>query len=77
MCKTVFRTKILFVVGETFNDIIDSFQKELVVKYSVKDDVAHCKNKESLMVYLATWMYQPFLSCDLLVESLLLETGLR
>uniref|UniRef100_A0A8C2PZQ9 Uncharacterized protein n=1 Tax=Cyprinus carpio TaxID=7962 RepID=A0A8C2PZQ9_CYPCA len=53
--------------------------QELALKKTILQELAHTSNPELSMVYLSSWLYQPYTedSGQLLLESLLLETGHR
>lgn len=65
--------------NQVFQDIYDAYSKEFLLKNSIKEDVAHCSTKESLIYHIVCWNSQPFLknNCPLLIESLMYEASLR
>nr|AGM32394.1 cyclin-dependent kinase 2-interacting protein-like protein [Coptotermes formosanus] len=65
--------------GQVSEEVYKAYKLELAAKNRVKNNIAHCCTKEALMYYTATWVHQPYIDShvDLLVESLLQETGHR
>ncbi|XP_025967101.1 cyclin-dependent kinase 2-interacting protein isoform X2 [Dromaius novaehollandiae] len=57
----------------------EMYKKELQLKQTIVQDIAHSADQDLLMVYLSSWLYQPYIenSSKLLLESMLLETGHR
>ena len=55
------------------------YQKELSVKKSIMENVAHSANRDTLMAYAAVWLHQPYIEqeSEALIEAMILETGLR
>ncbi|XP_067151095.1 cyclin-dependent kinase 2-interacting protein isoform X3 [Apteryx mantelli] len=55
------------------------YKKELQLKQTIVQDIAHSADQDLLMVYLSSWLYQPYIdnSSKLLLEAMLLETGHR
>ncbi|XP_034247267.1 cyclin-dependent kinase 2-interacting protein-like isoform X2 [Thrips palmi] len=64
--------------NQAFQDIFKAYSKELSLKKAIKEDVAHCSTKESLIYHITCWTSQPFIdnTCHLLLVSLFCETGL-
>lgn len=65
--------------GNSYKDILSAYSNELSLKTTIKEEIAHCSRKESLVAYITSWTLQPFItkSCGLLCESIFLETGVR
>ncbi|XP_069694097.1 cyclin-dependent kinase 2-interacting protein-like isoform X1 [Periplaneta americana] len=65
--------------GEVSEEILEAYKCELKIKNKVKRTIAHSTSIEALMYYTALWVHQTDVDSkiDLLVESLLLETGHR
>uniref|UniRef100_A0A669PBM6 Cyclin dependent kinase 2 interacting protein n=1 Tax=Phasianus colchicus TaxID=9054 RepID=A0A669PBM6_PHACC len=57
----------------------EMYKKELQLKQTIVQEIAHSANQDLMMVYLSSWLYQPYLdnSSKLLLEAMLLETGHR
>ncbi|NXY81713.1 CINP protein, partial [Alcedo cyanopectus] len=57
----------------------EMYRKELELKQTIVAEIAHCAEQDLMMVYLSSWLYQPYLenSSKLLLEAMLLETGHR
>ncbi|XP_072786545.1 cyclin-dependent kinase 2-interacting protein isoform X2 [Taeniopygia guttata] len=57
----------------------EMYKKELQLKQTIVQDIAHCADQDLMMVYLSSWLYQPYIenSSMLLLEAMLLETGHR
>ncbi len=64
---------------EVSSKLYESYKQELALKKTILQELAHTANADLSMVYLSSWLYQPYLedSGKLLLESLLLETGHR
>ncbi|XP_075782659.1 cyclin-dependent kinase 2-interacting protein isoform X2 [Pelodiscus sinensis] len=57
----------------------EMYKKELQLKQTIVQEIAHTADQDLMMVYLSSWLYQPYIenSSKLLLESMLLETGHR
>ncbi|XP_068803193.1 cyclin-dependent kinase 2-interacting protein isoform X1 [Struthio camelus] len=57
----------------------EMYKEELLLKQTIVQDIAHSADQDLLMVYLSSWLYQPYIenSSKLLLEAMLLETGHR
>ncbi|XP_055651422.1 cyclin-dependent kinase 2-interacting protein isoform X2 [Falco peregrinus] len=57
----------------------EMYKKELQLKQTIVQEIAHSADQDLLMVYLSSWLYQPYIenSSKLLLEAMLLETGHR
>ncbi|XP_072195488.1 cyclin-dependent kinase 2-interacting protein isoform X1 [Excalfactoria chinensis] len=57
----------------------EMYKKELQLKETIVQEIAHSTDQDLMMVYLSSWLYQPYLdnSSKLLLEAMLLETGHR
>lgn len=57
----------------------EMYKKELQLKQTIVQDIAHCADQDVMLVYLSSWLYQPYIenSSMLLLEAMLLETGHR
>ena len=53
------------------------YRDELDVKKSVVENIAHAPDRDTLMMYTAVWLHQPYIDNTELLESLLAETGLK
>uniref|UniRef100_A0A8C1XMW4 Cyclin-dependent kinase 2 interacting protein n=1 Tax=Cyprinus carpio TaxID=7962 RepID=A0A8C1XMW4_CYPCA len=64
---------------EVSSKLYESYKQELALKKTILQELAHTANADLSMVYLSSWLYQPYIedSGKLLLESLLLETGHR
>ncbi|PNF17813.1 hypothetical protein B7P43_G05806 [Cryptotermes secundus] len=65
--------------GQVSEEVYEAYALELRAKNRVKNNIAHCSTKAAIMYHVATWVHQPYIdtNVDLLVESLLHETGHR
>ncbi|XP_048047427.1 cyclin-dependent kinase 2-interacting protein [Megalobrama amblycephala] len=65
--------------AEVSSKLYESYKQELALKKTILQELAHTSNADLSMVYLSSWLYQPYIedSGKLLLESLLLETGHR
>ena len=54
------------------------FEKELEIKRTVLENVAHTDSRDLLMTYSACWVHEPFIAKDkeFLIDSMLREVGL-
>lgn len=59
--------------------LLDMYSKEVKLKQTIVQEIAHTTNQDLLMVYLSSWLYQPYIeyTSKVLLESMLLETGHR
>lgn len=57
----------------------DMYKKELELKQTIVQEIAHTGDQNLMMVYLSAWLYEPYVdnNTKLLLESMLLETGHR
>ncbi|XP_076305836.1 cyclin-dependent kinase 2-interacting protein [Tachypleus tridentatus] len=64
---------------QSARDLFCQYQKELKVKKCVVEEVAHLHERDTLMFFVSSWTYQPYIedSSQLIVESMVVETGLR
>lgn len=55
------------------------YQKELLLKRTVTEELAHAVDHDLTLSYLSMWLHQPYVETNstLLLESMLLETGHR
>lgn len=55
------------------------YRKELDLKEKLFPHFTRTRDRNELMVYLSLWLHEPYLSDekDVLLESMLIETGLR
>ncbi|XP_069494201.1 cyclin-dependent kinase 2-interacting protein [Ambystoma mexicanum] len=69
-------TKYFYEVSLKLSDM---YRKELQLKQTIVEEIAHTGDHDLMMVYLSSWLYQPYIdtSIKLLLESMLLETGHR
>ncbi|XP_054827973.1 cyclin-dependent kinase 2-interacting protein [Eublepharis macularius] len=59
--------------------LLEMYSKELKLKETIVQEMAHTSDQDLSMVYLSSWLYQPYVeqSSKVLLESMLLETGHR
>ncbi|XP_053331578.1 cyclin-dependent kinase 2-interacting protein [Spea bombifrons] len=64
---------------ETSVKMSEMYKKEISLKRTIVEQIAHTTDQDLLMVYLSCWLYQPYIdsSIKVLLESMLLETGHR
>ncbi|KAK6180945.1 hypothetical protein SNE40_008906 [Patella caerulea] len=77
--EVFFKTWNLHDFSQTVSEICEMFEKELKLKKCLIENIAHSDTRKLLMFYSAAWIHQPYISTqlDFLVDSLLLETGLK
>ncbi|KAM9354748.1 cyclin-dependent kinase 2-interacting protein isoform 2-T2 [Pholidichthys leucotaenia] len=65
--------------GAVSRVLFDSFSEELKLKQTILQELAHTSSSDLCMVYLSSWLHQPFIPTHtrLTLEALLLETGHR
>uniref|UniRef100_A0A8C8S8N9 Cyclin dependent kinase 2 interacting protein n=1 Tax=Pelusios castaneus TaxID=367368 RepID=A0A8C8S8N9_9SAUR len=79
-CRTsLFHTWPTTYFYEVSFKLSEMYKKELLLKQTVVQEIAHAADQDLMMVYLSSWLYQPYIenSSKLLLESMLLETGHR
>ncbi|XP_067411132.1 cyclin-dependent kinase 2-interacting protein isoform X2 [Emydura macquarii macquarii] len=79
-CRTpLFHTWPTTYFYEVSFKLSEMYKKELLLKQTVAQEIAHTADQDLMMVYLSSWLYQPYIenSSKLLLESMLLETGHR
>ncbi|KAJ7345200.1 hypothetical protein JRQ81_001150 [Phrynocephalus forsythii] len=59
--------------------LLEMYSKELKLKQTIVQEIAHTTDQDLLMVYLSSWLYQPYIenTSKVILESMLLETGHR
>ncbi|XP_073980901.1 cyclin-dependent kinase 2-interacting protein-like isoform X2 [Rhodnius prolixus] len=63
---------------ELSSKILSMYDKELQMKLYIKENIAHTKYEENLLLYQTIWVQQPYIeNLDLQVEAMLKETTLR
>ncbi|XP_045633148.1 cyclin-dependent kinase 2-interacting protein isoform X5 [Ursus americanus] len=64
---------------EVSRKLSDMYRKELLLKRTVTEELAHAADRDLALSYLSMWLHQPYVETDskLLLESMLLETGHR
>ncbi|XP_062947267.1 cyclin-dependent kinase 2-interacting protein [Cynocephalus volans] len=64
---------------EVSQKLSDMYRKELLLKRTVVEELAHTVDHDLILSYLSMWLHQPYLESDsqLHLESMLLETGHR
>lgn len=64
---------------EVSRKLSDMYSKELRLKRTVVEQLAHTADRDLALSYLSMWLHQPYLEggSRLLLESMLLETGHR
>uniref|UniRef100_A0A4W4GD46 Cyclin-dependent kinase 2 interacting protein n=1 Tax=Electrophorus electricus TaxID=8005 RepID=A0A4W4GD46_ELEEL len=75
----LFQTWSMQQFAEVSSRLYDVYKQELALKQTILQELAHTTNMDLSMVYLSSWLYQPYIedSSKLLLESLLIETGHR
>ncbi|GLV46382.1 uncharacterized protein CBL_20724 [Carabus blaptoides fortunei] len=65
--------------SEVCERISQAYRQEYKLKYLIGENIAHVSGKDKLMLYAASWTYQPYIDSDIemCLESLLTETGHR
>lgn len=64
---------------EISSKLFDAYKQELALKQIVVNEIAHISDPNLSLVFLSSWLYQPYIEDinKVLLESLLLETGHR
>ncbi|XP_053226149.1 cyclin-dependent kinase 2-interacting protein isoform X1 [Podarcis raffonei] len=64
---------------EVSGKLLNMYSKELKLKQTIVQEIAHTADQDLLMAYLSSWLYQPYIenTSQVLLESMLLETGHR
>lgn len=64
---------------EVSRQLSDMYGKELRLKRTITEELAHTTDHDLTLSYLSLWLHQPYVESDskLLLESMLLETGHR
>lgn len=66
------------ILVELSSKILSMYDKELQMKLYIKENIAHTKYEENLLLYQTIWVQQPYIeNLDLQVEAMLKETTLR
>ncbi|XP_072031363.1 cyclin-dependent kinase 2-interacting protein-like [Amphiura filiformis] len=75
----LFKTWPVEYFYENSMELEDMYCKELKVKRTVVQDIAHQTNRDVLMTYMSTWQHQPYIEdkATTLLESMLHESGHR
>ncbi|XP_065449712.1 cyclin-dependent kinase 2-interacting protein isoform X3 [Chrysemys picta bellii] len=79
-CRTpLFHTWPTAYFYEVSFKLAEMYKKEIQLKQTIVQEIAHTADQDLMMVYLSSWLYQPYIenSSKLLLESMLLETGHR
>ncbi|XP_032633292.1 cyclin-dependent kinase 2-interacting protein isoform X4 [Chelonoidis abingdonii] len=79
-CRTpLFHTWPTTYFYEVSFKLTEMYKKEIRLKQTIVQEIAHTADQDLMMVYLSSWLYQPYIesSSKLLLESMLLETGHR
>ncbi|XP_012274728.1 cyclin-dependent kinase 2-interacting protein [Orussus abietinus] len=77
--KNLFLTWPIEKYGHVAEIIYNAYKNEVAVKYSILENVAHDHRESAKMLHLAMWVRQVEIpeNINLLLESMLLETGFR
>ncbi|XP_053156441.1 cyclin-dependent kinase 2-interacting protein [Hemicordylus capensis] len=77
--RPLFHTWLTSYFYDVSIKLIEMYSKELKLKQTIVQEIAHTVDQDLLMVYLSSWLYQPYIenSSKVLLESMLLETGHR
>lgn len=64
---------------EVSRELSAMYWKELLLKRTIVEELAHTVDHDLTLSYLSMWLHQPYVESDskLLLESMLLETGHR
>ncbi|XP_059230012.1 cyclin-dependent kinase 2-interacting protein [Mustela nigripes] len=64
---------------EVSRKLCDMYQKELLLKRMITEELAHAADYDLTLSYLSMWLHQPYVETNstMLLESMLLETGHR
>ncbi|XP_077632612.1 cyclin-dependent kinase 2-interacting protein [Crocuta crocuta] len=64
---------------EVSHKLSDMYRKELLLKRTITEELAHTVDHDLTLSYLSMWLHQPYVEADsrLLLEGMLLETGHR
>ena len=66
-------------LGEVAETIYEAYHMEVKLKRKLLENVAHNCTESWKMLHLAAWVYEPFITENLIIllDSLLIETGHR
>ena len=69
----------ILVTDDTGKELLQMYQKELSLKVTISQNVAHCTDRKLMMTYTAAWLHEPYIEdrATLLLEGLLKETRHR
>ncbi|XP_048830922.1 cyclin-dependent kinase 2-interacting protein isoform X2 [Brienomyrus brachyistius] len=75
----LFQTWPVTHFDEISSKLFDAYKQELNLKQIVVNEIAHISDPNLSLVFLSSWLYQPYIEDinKVLLESLLLETGHR
>lgn len=67
------------LTGQAYQDIYEAFSSELALKNVIKEEIAHCSTKDSLLYHVLSWTSELFIGnrIRLLYESLFIAAELR
>ena len=81
VCYTilVFTPCFSYFPDDSSVELQEMYSKELDVKRTIVQDIAHNKNRDILMLYISTWQHQPYIEdqATTILESMLQESGHR
>jgi len=65
--------------AESASELLKMFERELALKMTIVENVAHCCDRDLMMVYSAAWLQQPYIENrgKMIMESMLQEVNLR
>ena len=67
------------IVDEASRELLVMYQNELALKETIVHNMAHTSDRDLSMTMVAAWIHEPYIKerADLILESLVQETGLR
>ncbi|CAH1790695.1 unnamed protein product [Owenia fusiformis] len=77
--EPLFQTLTSVQFSEKSTELLGYYSKEIELKDTIAQYIAHAKQKGLIMLYTSSWLHQPYIpdSASLLMESMLVDTGLR
>ncbi len=66
-----------FYTDKASRDLHEMYEKELKLKRTIVENIAHTKDRDLIMFYTASWIHEPFLDEKFrdLLEAMVIETG--
>ncbi|XP_055378371.1 cyclin-dependent kinase 2-interacting protein [Condylostylus longicornis] len=66
--ETFFRTWSIENLQEFIEKVYEMYNKEIIIKRTVTAEIAHCQNKNKLLVYAKAWEYPEYTDEDMRLQ---------